>query len=85
MQAEMKRLAAYSIVNSLTMLDGVNLVKLMVNNMLSYRDMGTELLLEEGSELDLDSPYGCFAKEPEHESITCPNRQIGFECTYCRT
>lgn len=56
-QAEMKRLAAYSIVNSLTMLDGVNLVKLMVNNtQLSYRDMGTELLLEEGSELDLDSP-----------------------------
>jgi len=56
-QAEMKRLAVYSIVNSLTMLDGVNLVKLMVNNtQLSYREMGTELLLEEDSELDADSP-----------------------------
>jgi len=56
-QAEMKRLAVYSIVNSLTMLEGVNLVKLMVNNtQLSYREMGTELLIEEGSELDPDSP-----------------------------
>lgn len=56
-QAEMKRLAVYSIVNSLTMLDGVNQVKLMINNaQLSYRDMGTELLLEEGTELDPDSP-----------------------------
>lgn len=56
-QAEMKRFAVYSIVNSLTMLDGVNQVKLMINNaQLSYREMGTELLLEEGSELDPDSP-----------------------------
>jgi hypothetical protein len=56
-QAEMKRFAVYSIVNSLTMLDGVNLVKLMVNNtQLSYREMGTELLLGEDSELEPDSP-----------------------------
>jgi germination protein M len=56
-QAEMKRLAVYSIVNSLTHLDGVNQVKLMINNtQLSYREMGTELLIEEGSVLDPDSP-----------------------------
>ncbi|HHY82650.1 MAG TPA: GerMN domain-containing protein [Clostridiales bacterium] len=56
-QAEMKRLAVYSIVNSLTYLDGVNQVKLMVNNtQLSYREMGTEILLEEGSVLNPDSP-----------------------------
>lgn len=56
-QAEMKRLAVYSIVNSLTYLDGVNQVKLMINNtQLSYREMGTELLIEEGSVLDPDSP-----------------------------
>lgn len=56
-QAEMKRLAVYLIVNSLTMLEGINLVKLMVNNtQLSYHEMGTELLIEEGSELEPDSP-----------------------------
>ena len=56
-QAEMKRLAVYSIVNSLTYLDGVNQVKLMVNNSQpTYHDMGTELLIEEGSDLKPDSP-----------------------------
>ena len=56
-QAEMKRLAVYSIVNSLTYLDGVNQVKLMINNtQLTYREMGTETLIEEGSELNPDSP-----------------------------
>jgi spore germination protein GerM len=56
-QGEMKRLAVYSIVNSLTFLDGVSQVKLMINNtQLSYREMGTELLIEEGSALSPDSP-----------------------------
>ena len=55
-QAEMKRFAVYSIVNSLTMLDGVNQVKLMINNaQLSYREMGTELLWRKAP-VDPDSP-----------------------------
>ena len=56
-QLEMKRFALYSIVNSLTYLDGVNQVKIMVSNtQLSYRDMNADLLLQENSTLDLDSP-----------------------------
>jgi len=43
-QAEMKRLAIYSIVNSLTELDGVNQVKILVNNKaIGYQEMGQEL------------------------------------------
>jgi len=43
-QAEMKRLAIYSIVNSLTELDGVNQVKILVNNRaIGYEEMGQEL------------------------------------------
>lgn len=43
-QAEMKRLAIYSIVNTLTELDGVNQVKILVNNRaISYQDLGQEL------------------------------------------
>jgi hypothetical protein len=56
-QAEMKRLAIYSIVNSLTYLDGVNQVKLMINNtQLSYKEMGAELLLLDNPAADADSP-----------------------------
>lgn len=43
-QAEMKRLAIYSIINSLTEIDGVNQVKFLVENRaISYTDMGAEL------------------------------------------
>jgi len=56
-QAEMKRLSVYSIVHSLTYLDGVNQVKLLVDNrQLSYEEMGTELLLESNSSLSPSSP-----------------------------
>jgi len=44
-QAEMKRLAIYSIVNSLTELDGVNQVKILVSNKaIGYQEMGQELM-----------------------------------------
>lgn len=44
-QAEMKRLAIYSIVNTLTELDGVNQVKILVNNKaIGYQEMGQELM-----------------------------------------
>lgn len=56
-QAEMKLLSVYSIVNSLTYLDGVSQVKLMVSNtQLSYKEMRTELLIEEGSTVGPNSP-----------------------------
>lgn len=56
-QLEMKRFALYSIVNSLTYLDGVNQVKIMVSNtQMTYREMNADLLLQENSTLDLDSP-----------------------------
>lgn len=56
-QAEMKRLSIYSIVHSLTFLDGVNQVKLLVESrQLSYAEMDAELLLEEGTLLTEDSP-----------------------------
>ncbi|MDD4680512.1 MAG: GerMN domain-containing protein [Clostridia bacterium] len=56
-QQEMKLFAIYSIVNSLTYLDGLNQVKIMVSNtQLSYRDMDADLLLQKNSILDLDSP-----------------------------
>lgn len=74
-QAEMKRLAVYSIVNSLTYLDGVNQVKLMVNNtQLSYREMGTELLIEEGSVLDPDSPM--MAVRRNKNAILSPAKTV---------
>lgn len=57
-QANMKRLAIYSIVNTLTYLDGVNQVKLLVSNrQMSYKEMGAERLLQEqGGSLTPDSP-----------------------------
>ena len=56
-QAEMKRLSIYSIVHSLTYLDGVNQVKLLVGSrQLSYAEMGAALLLEAGTLLTEDSP-----------------------------
>jgi germination protein M len=56
-QAEMKRLSIYSIVHSLTYLDGVNQVKLLVDNRQpSYEEMGAELLLEGSTNLSPSSP-----------------------------
>jgi germination protein M len=56
-QLEMKLFSLYSIVNSLTYLDGVNQVKIMVSNtQLSYREMNADLILQENSTLNLDSP-----------------------------
>ena len=56
-QLEMKRLALYSIVNSLTYLDGVNQVKIMVSNtQLSYEAMSANLLIQDSSTLDPEAP-----------------------------
>jgi len=63
-QARLKRLAIYSIVNSLTYLSGVNHVQLMVNNrQQTYHDMGAELLIENGSELNPDSPMVAIERD----------------------
>ncbi|HBG76108.1 MAG TPA: hypothetical protein DDW86_04020 [Clostridiales bacterium] len=63
-QARLKRLAIYSIVNSLTYLSGVNHVQLMVNNrQLTYHEMGAELLIEDGSELSPDSPMVAIERD----------------------
>lgn len=57
-QANMKRLAIYSIVNSLTYINGVHQVKLLVGDtQMSYREMTAEKLIEEqGANLEPDSP-----------------------------
>ena len=57
-QANMKRLAIYSIVNSLTYINGVNQVKLLVGNrQMSYIEMNAEKLMgEQGTNIDPNSP-----------------------------
>ncbi len=76
-QAEMKRLSVYSIVHSLTYLDGVNQVKLLVGNrQLSYKEMGTELLLEEGSMLTGDSPMMAIRRDKAF--ILTPSKAVAF-------
>lgn len=76
-QAEMKRLAIYSIVNSLTFLDGINQVKLLVNNtQLSYQEMGAELILQDTPGLDPDSPMvALFRNKNVNQS---PARTVRF-------
>jgi len=55
--AQMKRLCVYSIVNSLTELDGVNRVKILVNNRaLTYEEMGIELIASQTANVDKDTP-----------------------------
>ncbi len=55
--AKMKQLSIYSIVNSLTELDGVNRVKILVNNRsLTYDEIGAELIASELPNVDVDAP-----------------------------
>jgi len=55
--AQMKRLSVYSIVNSLTELDGVNRVKILVNNRaLTYEEMGAELIALQAPNISKDTP-----------------------------
>jgi hypothetical protein len=55
--AQMKRLCIYSIVNSLTELDGVNRVKILVNNRaLTYEEMGAELIASQTVNVDKGTP-----------------------------
>ena len=55
--AQMKRLCIYSIVNSLTELDGVNRVKILVNNRaLTYEEMGIELIASQTANVAKDTP-----------------------------
>ncbi|MBM7582666.1 hypothetical protein JOD02_001523 [Caldicoprobacter guelmensis] len=55
--AQMKRLCIYSIVNSLTELDGVNRVKILVNNRaLSYEEIGAELIASQTVNVDKGNP-----------------------------
>lgn len=54
--AEMKRLAVYSIVNSLTEISGVQQVKILINNRsVSYGDLGLMPLIAEQSSITPDS------------------------------
>jgi len=55
--AQMKRLCVYSIINSLTELDGVNRVKILVNNRaLTYEEMGIELIATQTANVGKDTP-----------------------------
>ena len=55
--AQMKRLCIYSIVNSLTELDGVNRVKILVNNRaLTYEEMGAELIASQTVNVEKNTP-----------------------------
>ncbi|HOB19141.1 MAG TPA: GerMN domain-containing protein [Candidatus Atribacteria bacterium] len=75
-QANMKRLAIYSIVNSLTYLDGVNQVKLLVGNrQMSYKEMGAERLLQDqGGSLTPDSPMLAIGRN-QNANLT-PSRTV---------
>lgn len=62
--AEMKRLAIYSIVNSLTDLEGGLQVKILVDNkQLTYEEMGAELLLEGQPSIDKKTPMTAISRE----------------------
>ncbi|HZK33877.1 MAG TPA: GerMN domain-containing protein, partial [Bacillota bacterium] len=75
-QANMKRLAIYSIVNSLTYINGINQVKLLVGNrQMSYREMGAEKLMEEqGANLEPDSPMLAIRRN-QNTNLT-PSRTV---------
>lgn len=56
-QSAMKRLSIYSIVNSLTEIDGVNQVKFMVENeLLTYDMLGENVLIAANTNIEGDAP-----------------------------
>jgi len=62
--ARMKQLSIYSIVNSLTELDGVNRVKILVNNRsLTYDEIGADLIASELPNVDIDAPVMAIARK----------------------
>ncbi len=62
--AKMKQLSIYSIVNSLTELDGVNRVKILVNNRaLTYDEIGADLIASELPSVDINAPIMAIARK----------------------
>ncbi|NLO83333.1 MAG: GerMN domain-containing protein [Clostridiales bacterium] len=62
--ARMKQLSIYSIVNSLTELDGVNRVKILVNNRsLTYDEIGADLIASELPNVDINAPIMAIARK----------------------
>lgn len=75
--AEMKRLAVYSIVNSITDLEGGLQVKLLVDNrQLTYRELGAQLLVEDAGNIDIDTPM--MAIERDKDFILSPSRAVEY-------
>ncbi len=65
--AEMKRLSIYSIVNSLTELEGVNRVKILINNRaLTYEEMGAEIMAKGLVNVDADTPIMAITRSKDY-------------------
>ena len=75
--AEMKRLAVYSIVNSITDLEGGLQVKLLVDNrQLTYKELGTQLLIENMSNIDANTPM--ISIDRDKDFILSPSRAVEY-------
>jgi len=72
---EMKRLAIYSIVNSLTEIDGVNQVKFLVENRpCTYSEIGAELLMGGVSNIDENSAMVAISRNKHF--ILSPSKAV---------
>lgn len=75
--AEMKMLAIYSIVNSITDLEGGLQVKLLVDNrQLTYEELGAQLLIENNGKIDSDTPM--IAIDRDKDFILSPSRSVEY-------
>lgn len=63
---EMKKLSIYSIVNSLTFLDGVNQVQILIENQqVTFEEMGAELLLGPSASRNASLPMGKITRNKD--------------------
>lgn len=75
--AEMKRLAIYSIVNSLTDIEGGLKVKFLVDNrQLTYEDIGAQLIAEDIGKIEPDTPMIAISRDKDF--ILCPSRSVEY-------
>lgn len=75
--ADMKRLAIYSIVNSITDIEGGLKVKFLVDNkQLTYEEIGTGLLVEDAGKIEPDTPMAALNRDKDF--ILCPSRSVEY-------
>lgn len=74
---DMKRLAIYSVVNSLTDLEGGLKVKFLVDNKQpTYEDIGAEALVEDLGNIETDTPMVALGRDKDF--ILSPSRSVEY-------